>query len=185
MAGEQVAASVNSLVGYKLVLDPRNSGLFIEKVNSITLDFFKEGHDSIVVAESMDQKPLLKNIKAGILRVFKKDKDVTVDFGGSGVENDSRRNPIVTDIPKKKTVDDEPFIKVLNRNNEPEILRNILAIADLNVLERLRFLEESGNNPTNLCRRAVIDAILQQIEKTPGVTSAREIKSEKEVITVK
>ena len=174
------------LDGHELILDPNKSGMFEDDLNKYTLHFFSEGHDRIVFKKEMDPTVILKNIKAGILRVSKDGKDVTKDFGGQPFVDWSRQ-PIV-EGGSRRTVSktDIPLINLLNRNKESEIIRDINSIKDYSMLNRLKELEEMGKNPTSNARGNVLDVIVDAIKRTPGVSEAKEVpEGKKDAVSVK
>lgn len=176
------------LDGCTLVLDPKKSGFFKDEKNDITLHFFDDSHDKIEFKKTMDATEILRNIKVGILRVEKNGKDISTKFGGTEVDNNEwNRIPIVEGVPKKVNIKkDEPYLNVLGRNDQKEIIRDINSINDLAMLERLMELEVQGNNPSSKGRANVVDAIKKAIKNTPGVGEAKEVKeSKKDIISTK
>lgn len=176
------------LIGLTLVLDPKMGGMLKDELNDFTLDFFSEGHDKIVFKKEMNPTQILKNIKAGILRVEKNDKDVTKDFGGPE-RIEWRRTPVIDGVPKrvdKDSKEDQPLLNLLGRNKESEIIRDIQSIKDYKLLERLKELEEQGNNPSATGRSNVVDAIVKVMKEVPGVGEVKELPQEKkDVISAK
>ena len=177
----------DKLEGHVLVLDPKRSGMYVDSVNKINLHFFSDGNDRFTFLKGMDPTVVLKNIKAGILRVLKDTVDVTDKFGGTKEALDWQRIPIVEDhTTVVKTDKDKHLLNLLGRNNEKEIIRDIQSIKDFKLLERLEELEKRGSNPTAISRAAVLDAIVAAIKKVPGVGEAKELpQDKKDVISAK
>jgi len=173
-----------SLVGCQVVLNPKMSGMYIDPSNDFTLSFFDKGQDRITVTDKMDATFIRKNINAGILFVYQKNKDVSLKYGGVA-NKDVSRQPIVK-APKKIDQQDDRYIKVINRNIEDLIIQDIRTIKDLPTLERIMELERGGNNPSSQSRGGIIDAITDQIHTLPvtqrvGVAKKDE-KDDEEVI---
>lgn len=173
------------LSGHVIVLDPRKSGMFIDKINNVTMHFFKDGEDRFEFKDTMDATDIYKGIKAGLLRVMKDDKDVSVDFGGTSAE-DWRVVPIVEDVPNKIDKSDDPLIRLLGRNKDTEIVRDIRTIQDRTTLERLKELEMMGKNSSSSARLSVVNALDEMLAKVPGVGKAGQISEAKQdIITAK
>jgi len=183
-----VESTSKSLVGCELVLDPKMSGMFQDPVSKVTLNFFGAGKDRAIVTKDMDTKNVVRNIKAGVLRVVKGGKDVSKEFGGTPEEDSNWHFKPIVAIPalKKVTDKDKPLIQVLDRNNDNKVIQDINSINDFNILSRLLELEKAGKNPASHSRASIIEALEAAIEKNVGMSEAGKIdENKKDVVKLK
>jgi hypothetical protein len=179
---------IEKLVGCTLVLDPKRSGMFVDNSNKVNLHFFSDGNDRFVFVKNMDPTSILRNVKAGILRVEKEGKDISTDFDGPPVEAaDWRRKPIVENVPSRADLkgSDRPLIQILGRNKESEIIRDVNSINDYKVLSRLEELEKMGNNPVAVGRVAILDALKRKMKTVSGISEPGKLSEKEEVISAK
>jgi len=168
------------LVGCEITLDPKKSGFFFDPTNNFTLGFGGtfEGHsDTKEITDNMDLTLIYKSIKAGTIRVIKKDKDITHEFGGTKFDKRPMQ-PLVDGVPDSVAREDRPLMNILYTNKHVDILRQISAQTNYATLERLMELEKMGQNPSNQPRVDIIDAIAAQMKLCPGIGAAREIKQD-------
>lgn len=173
----------NPLAGYEVVLNPRQSGMYIDPVNDFTLSFFENGKDRIQIEEDMDVTFVMRAIKSGTLFVFKGDKNVSAKFGGRDTTA-WRFTPIVN--KSEKADNDKYYLDILNKNEEDKIVRDIRSITDFNALKRLEELEMDGKNPVAIARDRILEEIHQAMKKTTGIsTPKKDETAEDEVIEIK
>jgi hypothetical protein len=177
----------DKLVGCEVRLDPTMSGMLIDNVNNFTFSFMDGGKSSMVVEESTHLDLIKRNIKHGILRVFKKDKDVTEKFGGPPKLDKNR--PIVKEaIPRLDDADklDASLAQVLNTNNLARLEAYIDSISDFTTLDRLYSLEKQGNNPCAVARDGILKKIKEKMKVCqPTNLGAYEDHSEDEELIMK
>ena len=173
----------NTLAGYDVVLNPKTAGMYVDPVENFTLSFFPNGKDRIRVTKDMDTTFIMKNIKVGILRVFKGDKELSKKFGGNYTVPGMK--PLVKIPLKAGKPEDARLIRVLDRNNQDDIIRDIFAIRDLATLERLDEIEREGKNPSSCSRGAVLETIKNQLKLAVGVGQVKESEEGKETISIK
>ena len=172
----------DSLVGYEVVLNPRQSGMYIDPVNNFTLSFFENGKDRIKITEEMDLTFIKRAIKYGTLFVYKGDKNVSAKFGGKDMTS-WRFTPIVK--KSEPTDGDEYYLKILGKTDENKVVQDIRSITDFAVLKRLEELEKAGKNPVVTCRDAVIDEIHRAMKKTTGMSAPQKDEKEDEIVNLK
>ena len=183
MPDSQNDQSRNSLVGYDVVLNPLKAGMYRDSVNNFILSFFEKGKDRITITDSMDVTFILRSIKHGILKVFKKQKDVSDKFGGK--EDDMwHRKPLVTISKSADKNADKYIIKILANNDENKVLQDIRSINDFETLCRLEELELKGTNNLALCRDNVIKCIHEIKKNINGISLPKEEDGEKEMVAV-
>ena len=185
MAGEK-----NKLVGCIVKLDPSKGGMLVDPGNDFTFSFFEGGTDEMKIEEGTDLTVIERNIKFGILRVYKKSgkilKDVSEKFGGPPVM--SRNMPIVTNGFKRpnndESSDDRPLLNLLFSNDVNKIARYIESVQDYATLERLFELESHGENPTSGPRPSIINLLSEKKKRISGISMA-ENNTEQENLTLK
>lgn len=163
-------AKKDSLVGCEVRLDPKKSGMFYDPENDLTLSFFKDGSDTYTITEKTILDPIKKNVKAGILRVFKKDKDVTEKYGGPAPVG--RPKPIISKgLPRMEKIskNDEKLAKILNVYDLNEIRKYVTSIQNYIDLDTLEDLEKQGNNPLSQPRASVLDLIKERKKQVSGI----------------
>jgi len=176
---------LSKLIGYQIVLNPKRSGMWMDPINKITLSFFGDNKDKVEVKEGMDTSRIERAIKAGILKVFKNDKDISPDFGGPNGE-DWHMKPLVEKSKKTPDKEDIPYLQILGRNKQSEIIKNIEVINNYSILERLKELEEMGKNPSSQPRLDVLNTIIKKMKETGGVGNVKELPQEKpDVVSAK
>lgn len=175
----------SKLVGCEVRLDPTMGGMLIDNVNNFTFSFMEGGKSSMVIAESTHLDLIERNIKHGILRVYKKDKDVTEKYGGPP-ELDKNRPIVEKGIPRLDDSDklDTSLSQVLNTNDLARLEKYVDSISDFATLDRLYNLEKQGNNPCSVARDDILKKIKEKMKSVPGI-SITEDHSDEEQLTMK
>jgi len=139
---------------------------------------------SVIIQEGWEMDAIIRNIKAGILRVKDKSgEDISSKFGGPArAHGRNMKIPIVTGTAKKLDENDQRDKKlkgILNGNNEGAILRKIAETRPpFEVLERLYQLEIQGENPSFTSRQLVLDGLKELMENTTGIGVIGKIEDE-------
>lgn len=185
-----MAEEKNKLVGCIVKLDPSKGGMLVDPGNNFTFSFFEGGTDEMKVEEGTDLTVIEKNIKAGVLRVYKKSrnglKDVSEKFGGQPVP--VRNVPLVKDGFKRpndnEESEDRPLLSLLFSNDVNKIARYIESVQDFATIQRLYELESQGENPTSSPRASIINLLADKKKHISGI-SMTEDKEEEENLTLK
>lgn len=131
--------------------------------------------DRVVVQKGWKLYPVMRAIRAGLLRVFnEKGVDVTNEFGGAPASVISRRRtPIVEEMSVRANPEDsrdKKLMDLLNDTADDVVLSNIASRKmAYETLERLLQLEKDGNNPQFRPRQKVVDGIVELIRNTSGI----------------
>ena len=185
--GKEKKKKEESLVGRTIVLDPRQGGMFVfddislDGKSALVLTTFDGGIDKFEVKSDMNQTTIIRGIRTGILRVHDKNgKDVSLKFGGKQRFNPFK--PIVTTAPKPVNEEqDRHLLDVLNTNNLESIKDRVMMIRDRDVLNRLKELEEKGENPAATSREYVLNVIDRMKKSLPGADSTVTVTNESTV----
>lgn len=182
--GEKIG---NKLIGCEVVLDPTQSGMLYDPCNDFTFSFFKgtSSQDRMKIKSSTDLTCIMKNIKVGILRVYKDNKDLSIQFGGCAPRGPLR--PLVGKGILK--LDDVSGVttknaKIIDRNEIKEIQKLVNNLNSYDELGMLLDVEKQGNNPTSHARASVLDIISERMKHVSGI-SLNDKGEEAEDITVK
>ena len=173
-----------TLVGKTIMLDPRQGGMYmfpdisLDTKTGLVLSTLDSGRDRFEVKPDMEQTTIIKGIRVGILRVLDKSgEDVSKDFGGQLRYNPF--SPLVTVAPKPVNEEkDKYYLEILNSNDLKSIKDRLMLINNREELNRIRELEEKGENPAAQSRSYVLDCIEKIKKSLPGVDTNISIEPE-------
>jgi hypothetical protein len=185
------------LVGKTIRLSPRIA-FFFEDNSQYVLNAHA-GYDdlksefknsNIVIKEGWKLEPTMRNVKAGILRVFdEKGVDISQSFGGPALPPNRKEKPIVTGAPLMFDKSDQRDVKLralLDNVNEKEVLQVVESNRlPLDLLERLYELELAGENPAYRSRAAIVEGIKELMKRTHGITDPKKLEDEETITTVR
>ena len=174
---------VDKLVGCEVRLDPKRAGMLVDPTNDFTFSFFDGGRDRLKITEDTQLGVIKRNIKAGTLRVFKNDWDVTDKHGG--LPRLRKDVPIVKNVAKRvdpENKSDKGLMRLLQTHNVDDIRNYVENINDFSTLDRILELEKQGENFCHQPRGVVIDLLSNRIRKVSGISVKKEEEDEDQIV---
>lgn len=139
--------------------------------------------DKVVAQKGWKYYPVMRAIKAGILRVLdEKGTDISTEFGGPAKTSSAYRKmgPVTQDGVDRFDPEDQRDKKLkalLNNVKEDTVLTEITnSKPSYEILERLLQLELQGENPSFRSRTRIVDGLEELISNTPGLGRAGKIE---------